>query len=89
MESYYRLQYEILGYIDEGKVNEAKEYLENRIQHKDTDALTILGLLYIYGVGLEKRLKHVLKIYYIRVIITFILMNIRIGAHILLFWQLL
>ena len=54
MESYYRLQYEILGYIDEGKVNAAKEYLENRIQHKDTDALTILGLLYIYGVGLEK-----------------------------------
>ena len=41
MESYYRLQYEILEYIDEGKVNEAKEYLQNRIQHKDTDALTI------------------------------------------------
>lgn len=54
MEAYYRLQYEILKYIDEGKINEAKEYLENKIQHKDTDALTILGLLYIYGVGLEK-----------------------------------
>lgn len=54
MESYYRLQYEILKYIDEGKINEAKEYLENKIQHKDMDALTILGLLYIYGVGLEK-----------------------------------
>ena len=54
MEDYYRLQYEILEYIDEGKINKAKEYLENKIQHEDTDALTILGLLYIYGVGLEK-----------------------------------
>lgn len=54
MEAYYRLQYEILEYIDEGKINEAKEYLENRIQYEDTNALTILGLLYIYGVGLEK-----------------------------------
>lgn len=54
MEAYYRLQYEILEYIDEGKINKAKEYLENKIQHEDTDALTILGLLYIYGVGLEK-----------------------------------
>ena len=31
MESYYRLQYEILEYIDEGKVNEAKEYFDNAL----------------------------------------------------------
>lgn len=29
MEAYHRLQYEILEYIDEGKINEAKEYLGN------------------------------------------------------------
>ena len=30
-----------------------EEYLETKIYQKDTDALTILGLLYFYGVGLE------------------------------------
>lgn len=119
VESYYRLQYEVLRRIDDGKTDEVKEYLETKIYQKDTDALTILGLLYFYGVGLEmdkpkgKKMineavqkgntaaswiikdiykiptKHLLKICYIRVIITFILMNIRIEAHILLFWQLL
>ena len=53
VESYYRLQYEVLRRIDDGKTDEVKEYLETKIYQKDTDALTILGLLYFYGVGLE------------------------------------
>ena len=43
----------ILRRIDDGKTDEVKEYLETKIYQKDTDALTILGLLYFYGVGLE------------------------------------
>ena len=53
VESYYRLQYEVLRRIDDGKTDEVKEYLETKIYQKDTEALTILGLLYFYGVGLE------------------------------------
>ena len=45
--------YEVLRRIDDGKTDEVKEYLETKIYQKDTDALTILGLLYFYGVGLE------------------------------------
>ena len=51
VESYYRLQYEVLRRIDDGKTDEVKEYLETKIYQKDTDALTILGLLYFYGVA--------------------------------------
>lgn len=54
MESYYRLQYEILKLIDDGKVKEAEQYLWERVHRQDTDALTIMGLLYFYGVGLKK-----------------------------------
>ena len=46
VESYYRLRYEVLRRIDDGKTDEVKEYLETKIYQKDTDALTILGLLY-------------------------------------------
>ena len=56
MESYYRLQYEILRLIDDGKTGEATAVsLETKVHQQDTDALAIIGFLYFYGVGLEKR----------------------------------
>lgn len=54
VESYYRLQYEVLKLIDEGRTNEAKKYLWEKVHQQDTDALTIIGFLYFYGVGLKK-----------------------------------
>lgn len=54
MESYYRLQYEILKLIDEGRVDEAEQNLWEKVSQQDTDALTIIGFLYFYGVGLKK-----------------------------------
>lgn len=55
MESYYRLQYEILRLIDDGKISEAQQYLWKKVHQQDTDALAIIGFLYFYGVGLKKR----------------------------------
>lgn len=54
MESYYRLQYEILRLIDDGKISEAQQYLWKKVHQQDTDALAIIGFLYFYGVGLKK-----------------------------------
>lgn len=54
MESYYRLQYEVLKLIDEGRTDKAKQYLWEKVRQQDTDALTIIGFLYFYGVGLKK-----------------------------------
>lgn len=54
MESYYRLQYEVLKLIDDGKVSEAQQYLWKKVHQQDTNALAIIGFLYFYGVGLEK-----------------------------------
>ncbi len=54
MESYYRLQYEALKLIDDGKVSEAQQYLWKKVHKQDTNALAIIGFLYFYGVGLEK-----------------------------------
>lgn len=54
MESYYRLQYEILRLIDDGKISEEQQYLWKKVHQQDTDALTIMGFLYFYGVGLKK-----------------------------------
>lgn len=54
MESYYRLQYEVLKLIDEGRTDKAKQYLLEKVRQQDTDALTIIGFLYFYGVGLKK-----------------------------------
>lgn len=54
MESYYRLQYEILKLIDDGKVSEAQQYLWQKVHQQDTNALAIIGFLYFYGVGLQK-----------------------------------
>lgn len=54
MESYYRLQYEILKLIDEGRTDEAEQNLWEKVSQQDTDALTIIGFLYFYGVGLKK-----------------------------------
>lgn len=38
MESYYRLQYEILRLIDDGKISEAQQYLWKKVHQQDTDA---------------------------------------------------
>ena len=54
VESYYRLQYEILRLIDDGKISEAQQYLWKKVHQQDTDALAIMGFLYFYGVGLKK-----------------------------------
>lgn len=54
MESYYRLQYEVLKLIDDGKTDKAEQYLWEKVHQQDTDALTIIGFLYFYGVGLKK-----------------------------------
>lgn len=54
MESYYILQYKILELIDEGRIKEAEQYLWKKVHQQDTDALTIIGFLYFYGVGLKK-----------------------------------
>lgn len=54
VESYYRLQYEILRLIDDGKISEAQQYLWKKVHQQDTDALAIIGFLYFYGVGLKK-----------------------------------
>lgn len=54
MESYYRLQYEVLKLIDDGKTDKAEQYLWEKVRQQDTDALTIIGFLYFYGVGLKK-----------------------------------
>ena len=54
MESYYRLQYEVLKLIDDGKVSEAQQYLWQKVHQQDTNALAIIGFLYFYGVGLKK-----------------------------------
>ena len=42
MESYYRLQYEILRLIDDGKISEAQQYLWKKVHQQDTDALAII-----------------------------------------------
>lgn len=54
MESYYRLQYEILRLIDDGKISEAQQYLWKKVHQYPADALAIIGFLYFYGVGLKK-----------------------------------
>lgn len=54
MEPYYRLQYEVLKLIDDGKVSEAQQYLWQKVHQQDTNALAIIGFLYFYGVGLKK-----------------------------------
>lgn len=54
MESYYKLQYEVLKLIDDGKVSEAQQYLWKKVHQQDTNALAIIGFLYFYGVGLKK-----------------------------------
>ena len=46
MESYYRLQYEILRLIDDGKISEAQQYLWKKVHQQDTDALAIIGFLH-------------------------------------------
>lgn len=46
MESYYRLQYEILKLIDDGKISEAQQYLWKKVHQQDTNALAIVGFLY-------------------------------------------
>lgn len=62
MESYYRLQYEILKLIDDGKISEAQQYLWKKVHQQDTNALAIVGSLYFYGVGLQKDEGRVRKI---------------------------
>ena len=54
VESYYRLQYEILRLIDDGKISEAQQYLWKKVHQQDTNAFAIVGFLYFYGVGLQK-----------------------------------
>lgn len=54
MESYYKLQYEVLKLIDDGKAEDAEQYLWKKVRQQDSDALAIIGFLYFYGVGLEK-----------------------------------
>ena len=54
MESYYRLQYEVLKLIDDGKIGEVEQYLWLKVHQQDTNALAIIGFLYFYGVGLKK-----------------------------------
>ncbi len=54
MESYYKLQYEVLKLIDDGKVSEAQQYLRKKVHQQNTNALAIIGFLYFYGVGLKK-----------------------------------
>lgn len=54
VESYYRLQYEILRLIDDGKISEAQQYLWKKVHQYPADALAIIGFLYFYGVGLKK-----------------------------------
>lgn len=54
VESYYRLQYEILRLIEDGKISEAQQYLWKKVHQQDTDAHAIMGFLYFYGVGLKK-----------------------------------
>lgn len=54
VESYYRLQYEVLKLIDDGKTEEAEQYLWKKVRQQDSDALAIIGFLYFYGVGLKK-----------------------------------
>ena len=62
MESYYRLQYEVLKLIDDGKVSEVQQYLWQKVHQQDTNALAIIGFLYFYGVGLQKDEKRGRKI---------------------------
>lgn len=42
MESYYRLQYEILRLIDDGKISEAQQYLWKKVHQQDTDVLSYI-----------------------------------------------
>ena len=37
-----------------GRIKEAEQYLWKKVHQQDTDALTMIGFLYFYGVGLKK-----------------------------------